>query len=81
MPPSKWGLGFLFFVSAVPYWSKAVRQKPLLKNMPIFAERLLRGIKVNSSHGLFLFLKLLSVAVLENKNKICVPLCLFGKCF
>jgi len=56
-PPKK-GLGFSFFVFRCPLLVKSGSVETTLINLPIFAKRLLRGIKVNSSHCLFLFLKL-----------------------
>jgi len=41
----KKGWGFHFLYSSVPYYSKAVREKPPLTARD-FAERLLRGIRV-----------------------------------
>jgi len=56
--PSKKGGGvFIFCIPLSPIGQKRFG-KTTLRNLPIFAERLLRGIKVNSSHFLFLFLKL-----------------------
>jgi len=81
MPSPKWGLGFSFFVFRCPLLVKSGLAKTTFENIPIFAKRLLRGIRVNSSHFLFLFLKLFIACGFGNKNKLCVPLCLFEKWF
>jgi hypothetical protein len=55
--PHKKGLGFSFFVFCCPLLAESGSEK-LPDRHDIFTERLLRGIRVNSSHFLFLFLKL-----------------------
>lgn len=67
MPPPKWGLGFSFFVFRCPLLVKSGLVKTTFENIPIFAKRLLRGIRVNSSHFLFLFLKLFIACGFEIK--------------
>ncbi len=72
---------FIFCIPLSPLLVKSGLVKTTFENIPIFAKRLLRGIRVNSSHFLFLFLKLFIACGFGNKNKICVPLCQFEKWF
>jgi len=58
MPLTKKGLGFSFFVFRCPLLVKSGSAKTTFKYHKIFTERILRGIKVNMLHSLFLFLKL-----------------------
>ena len=59
MPLPKRGWGFHFFVFRCPLLVKSGSAKTTLRNLPVFAERLLRGIKVNSSHFLLGFYKII----------------------
>ena len=64
MPPSKWGLGFSFFVFRCPQLVKSGLAKTTMSFLPIFAKRLLRGIKSQYvTFLIFIVIKLLSVAV------------------
>jgi hypothetical protein len=80
MPLSRRGWIFFLFVPLPPIGQKLFGIK-LLDIHDFYAEVLLRGIKSQLVTWLILFLKLLSGAVLENKNKICVQLCLLEKWF
>jgi hypothetical protein len=79
--PHKKGVGFSFFVFLCPLLVKSGSKKTTFNNTRFLPNGFCGALKSKWHISYFYFLNYSSLAVLENRNKVCVPLCLFEKWF